>query len=259
MMARRLALLCLLLLAAAGCGSKPPPAAISTTSPPDGTVADDVAKVSPKFTLTAEELVGEHKKDRAAAEKKYRNAVIELRGEVSGVSAGLSGDAFVSLKAGSNLLGVSCAMVDREPWASVSKGQQVTVRGVWPPSQVGVSLARCVIVARGPSPAAVLTAERLAAEYAADAFGTVNRYKGKDVIVTGVVLAREKSATGAPTIYLKGNDRVRVDCGFTDLVNDKSALESLATGQQVKVVGELLGIDHTEGSVALRFCHLVTR
>jgi hypothetical protein len=258
MQARRLTPVCLLLLFAAGCGSNPPPAAISAAVP-DTPVPDDLTQVSPQYTLTAEELVQEHKKDREAANKKYRNAVLELRGEVSGVSAGLSGEAFVSLKAGNNLLGVSCAMVDREPWASVCKGQQVTVRGVWPAARVGVSLTRCVIVGKGPSPAAVLTAERLAAEYAADRATTVNRYKGKDVILTGVVAARAKGPTGAPTIFLKGNAEVRVDCGFTDLVNDKSALEALTAGQQVKVVGEFLGIDHTEGSVALRFCHLVTR
>jgi hypothetical protein len=255
---RRLSLLCATLLFAAGCGSNPPPAAISAGSP-DGPVPDDVTNVPPRFTLTAEELVQEYKTDREAVDKKYHNAVLELRGEVSGVSAGLSGEAFVSLKAGNNLLGVSCATVDREPWASVSKGQQVTIKGVWPPSRIGVSLARCVIVDKGPSPAAVVTAAQLAAEYAADRAATVNRYKGKDVIVTDIVAAREKGVSGAPTVYLQGNDRVRVDCGFTDMANDQRLTESLTTGQQVKVIGELLGIDHTEGSVALRFCHLVTR
>jgi hypothetical protein len=258
MNARPLTLLCGAVLFASGCGGSAPPGpapeASAAVPPPR-----DVTNVPPKFTLTAEDLLRECNKDRDAADKKYRDAVIELKGEVSGVSAGLSGDAFVSLKPGNNLLGVTCATVDREPWANVSKGQQVTVKGVWPESRLGVSLARCVIVDRGPNPAAVLTAEQLAAEYAADRAATVNKYRGKDVIVTGVIAAKATTDTGAPSVCLKGNDKVRVECGFTDLANDKKVVEPLAAGQQVKVIGELLGIDHTDESVALRFCHLITR
>jgi hypothetical protein len=259
MNALRLAFLAVVVLFLSGCGGSAPPNPPVSESATTAPLPDDLTNVPPRFTGTAEELVQECQKDRAAADKKFANAVIELRGEVSGISAGLSGDAFVSLKAGSNLLGVSCAMVDREPWASVSKGQQVTIKGAWPGSRVGVSLSRCVIVNRGPSPAQLVTAEQLAAEYAADRAATINKYRGKDVIVTGVIAAKEKTETGTPSVCLKGTEKIRVDCGFGNLDNDRKALEPLTAGQPVKVVGELLGIDHTERSVALRFCHLITR
>jgi hypothetical protein len=255
---RLLVLLCVAGLVTAGCTRVSPPPAppeekvlprpVKDPAPPD------VTDTPPKFTLTADELAREYQKDRAAADKKYDGAVIEVSGEVSMVGTNLAGDALVFLNDR-----LTCATVDKEPWASVSKGQKVTIKGAWLQSRGSASLEGCVIVEKGPNPATVLTAEQLAAEYAAGRQAAINKYKEKYLIVTGEVVTKDENRAGAPVLRLKGTDKVSVDCGFTADDEAKKAVEPLAAGHKVKVIGLFLAVEHTDKSVALRLCHRITR
>src|SRR5262249_57977692 len=94
----------------------------------------------------------------------------------------------------------------------------------------------CVLVQTGPSQAVVMSAEQLAKEYAADMEGTRKKYEDRWLQVTGEIVEREFNSAGASSVWLKGTDKVRVNCGFTPF--EKNATRAIKIGQQLTVVGQ---------------------
>jgi hypothetical protein len=170
-----------------------------------------LAGATPDFTVKAEDLFNEFKKDQKATQSKYEGKVVEVSGVIKDFSTMQSLDEgpWIQLEAGTDLFGVVCQSADDEPWATLAPGQQVTVRGKWPPHAGITRLADCVVVQKGPRPALAVTAEQLAREYAADPEATNKKYQGKYLEVTGEVTAREEKGS-ILTITCKGADQVRV-------------------------------------------------
>ena len=221
----------LLCLALAGCGEN--------SSVPDTSDLTD-------FALTAEQLEAEVRQDEKTAERKYERKNIEL----SGVVLAMYGDnpVFIGLYRGKGLLGLPCEMVEEEPWAHVTFGQQVTVKGVWREDADKPSLQKCVIVATGPNPAPRLSAVQVATEYAAGIDKANSKYSGKYLIVSGMILEKHADNPLHPSLILKGTKKMRIHISL--LPTYQQWLADQAVGKQVTIFAGTSGAIFDETTIA---------
>ena len=87
----------------------------------------EVADVEAVHTLTAEKLYHEFVSDEAAANKKYTDTILEVKGVVSEVQA-MDGSAMVLLAAENETGGINCSLQGNIV-ALPQKGQLVTIKG----------------------------------------------------------------------------------------------------------------------------------
>ena len=248
-------------LAVAGCGGTPTPPGQRSNGTANGSrtrkeSADssvaakepgaEQRKKSADFSLTAEELQAEYQRDEQAAEKKYKGKIIELSGVVKAVYNDAPG--IIGLVAAKRTLGFPCVMIEKEPWARVAPGQTVKLRGPWAPYGEHPALYDCVIVEAGPNPAVVLTAAKLADEYAADPDGVTKKYSGKPIILSGEVVENKNDDKGR-IVRLKATKKVRIELGYGPAFEKRGA--KLMVGQTVKVFGELTEFNFTKDSISL--------
>ncbi|MCI0684771.1 MAG: OB-fold putative lipoprotein [Gemmataceae bacterium] len=230
----------------------------AVTKPKVPVVPVKKTRVKPTATvsLTAEAFGGEIQKDAEAAERKYESVFVELTGTVNNVGS-RDREPFVTLDAGPESLSILCLLAqEKEPWAKISKGQKIKVRGQWPDVSVQPTLEACVLVDLGANPAKEINAETLAAEFAKNKDGVRKQYADKPLIVTGVIdTARPRNDLGAVSVYLKGAGAVVVDCGFNAV--DRAEAFALKRGDAVRVVGEFSLFESSDGP-ALRGCRVIT-
>jgi hypothetical protein len=228
----------------------------------------DLTDKTPDFTMTAADYAKETR-NRETTREKYSGKVFQLDGVVKSYDRDiLTGTPSISL-VGTDMEPVRCRTIDKEPWASVSPGQQVTIKGrtnflSYP------GLIDCIIVKKGDNPAIEITAEQLTQEYAAGVDATNQKYENKYLILTGEVA--EQKPSPAPThadLYFKGSGTVRVKCmidshkgGLNALGADPKDANSLAppdmTGKQVTLIGKY-GLQLDNKQVELSDCELITK
>jgi len=103
---------------------------------------------------------------------------------------------------------------------------------------------------KSSEPASMLTAPQLYAEYEANEVAADNRYKGKVVIVSGVVEDIGKDLLDNAYITMaSGNMMFGVQCFFAE--SEEQSFGSLSKGQQVSVKGRVGG---KLGNVLLNDC-----
>lgn len=221
-----------------------------------------MSKRSADFSLSAEELQAEYQRDKGAAEKKYKDKTIELSGVVKAVYNDDPG--IVGLAAGKRTLGLPCVMIEKEPWARVAPGQTVKLKGSWPAFGDLPALCECVIVEAGPNPAVVLTAEKLADEYAADVEGVKKKYAGKPVILSGEVVenkiddkGRNKNDGQGRTVRLKATKNVRIELHYGPANEMRGA--NLMAGRTVKVFGKLTEYSFDKDGISLLNPYPITK
>ena len=91
------------------------------------------AKNREAFYVSAEEMYREYERNEIAAEQKYKNSAVMVRGIVESIGRDILDTAYVVLSGGDSfLLGVQCYFDDSEAYslASLSPGQRVTISGV---------------------------------------------------------------------------------------------------------------------------------
>ncbi len=200
-------------------------------------VQEDISKMAPDFSLTAEKYNSDWKENPAEAKLKYENKIIELTGDVNSVVRGsASSGNFINLNAAKEILGVTCYTVDDEPWAKVAEGQTVKLKGKSPVGAGGPALAYSVIVDAGKFKVITISAANLAKEYVANADATAKKYNKKQLIVTGVVLEKKFNSAGSADIKVKGFGNVAINLGFA--ASEKDLTNEIKVGQTIKVVGE---------------------
>jgi hypothetical protein len=231
----------------------------------------------PDFTLTAQEYFDEladafakdlkagegkvdgkaHGHNGEAVRTKFVGKVVEISGVVQWVGLDNFAHPYIGLKIqprpGMIDRVLECQTFDKVPWAHVSDGQTVRLRG----QASGIlSLAlyghfyNCIIVEAGPNPAVVATANDLCAALAADAKAATDKFDDKQAIVTGEVIeiSKSKPAPGVqgfvavPMVLLKGAGNAKVTCYFH--LYQAKRVEKLHRGEQIKLYGTLhVGLD----------------
>jgi hypothetical protein len=229
----------------------PPPLVVLKLPP----LQSDKDRPLPKEVVAvgAEALRQEIDKDRAATVKKYEAVTVELSGVIRTVGS-RGEETFVTLETGPGL-GLMCVFADeKQPWAKVSRGQKIKVRGLWSATLAQDGLVQCTIVERGPSTTLEMSAEALAEKFAKDKDAVRKEYSEKPLVVMGVVSDMRRNDLGAVRIFLKGAEAVRVDCGFD--AADRAEAESVRMGQRVLLIGEFAALE-SNLEPALRSCRLI--
>jgi hypothetical protein len=205
-------------------------------------------KTPESLTMSSEELTKECVKDGKAADKKYADKVLLVEGAVlkskkSGrdwsvqlfgfKEAGTADDKFVD-----------CEFSQKSPsFASLSKlvpGQNVKIKGtfvaVFP---YGPRIGDCELIETGPDTAIRITAEQLTKEYATNDKAADAKYKGKQLVVEGVV-AVQPAQENTNTVLLEGfnPDAEKPKRVAVFSVRLEKEFRALKKGQKVKVRGE---------------------
>ena len=221
--------------------------------PPLQTDKKDRVRPTETVAVAAETLRNELQKDRAIAAQKYQSVEVELSGVVRTVGS-RGPETFVTLDAGPGL-GLMCVFADeKQPWAKLSRGQKVKLRGLWPETLGQDGLVQCKIADLGPSTAQEMSAESLAEMFVKDKDGVRKKYDEKPLVIMGIVTDMRRNELGAVRVFLKGTDSARVDCGFN--AADRKEAESVRMGQRVLLTGEFAALE-SNNEPALRGCRLI--
>lgn len=107
----------------------------------------DVRNLSAKFEVTASALVAEFVADENAANVKYLDKVVSVKGKVAEVSTDTTGKATVFLETGDPMAAVTCSFYDDEAASAkaLTIGAEVTIKGKCTGKLADVVLNKCSI------------------------------------------------------------------------------------------------------------------
>ena len=107
----------------------------------------DVRVLHAEYELAAATLVAEFNKDEPAANKKYLDKVLAVKGNVVDVKTDATGLATVFLDSGDPLAAVTCSFYNEEAGAvkNLPKGKEVTIKGMCTGKLMDVVLNKCSI------------------------------------------------------------------------------------------------------------------
>lgn len=105
-----------------------------------------------------------------------------------------------------------------------------------------------------PSPAYILTADELYAEYQQNQLAAAAKYEGKIVVVSGAIASIREDITGTPYLLLSIKDMLigGVQCYFKK--ENKYRLMNLSKSQQVRIRGRVGSM--TIGYIGIKDCQL---
>ncbi|NDK56632.1 OB-fold protein [Pontibacter fetidus] len=111
----------------------------------------DTASAESDFAVAAPVLLQEFTTDEAAANQKYLDKVVAVRGKVKTMVPDEEGNINLTLDANNAMSGVICTIpkTDAESAANVKAGDEVTVKGVCTGVLMDVVLIRCVVTKKG--------------------------------------------------------------------------------------------------------------
>jgi len=107
----------------------------------------DIRKADALYQTSAPGLLAEFNKDELAANKKYIDQVIAVKGKVADVKTDATGQATVFLDSGDLMASVTCSFYAEESPAakSLHQGQEVTIKGKCTGKLMDVVLNKCSI------------------------------------------------------------------------------------------------------------------
>lgn len=102
----------------------------------------------PAYTLQAAELFAEYEKDEAAANRRYLDKLLLVKGSLSAVSHATDSTSSISLATDDNLFGINCQLLPEEAQKlkDLKEGDPVQVKGICTGKLLDVVLVRGVIV-----------------------------------------------------------------------------------------------------------------
>lgn len=100
----------------------------------DKKIASEVATAVNVQQISVDQLLSEYKSNEVAADQKFKGKVLEIAGTVNSIGKDIGNDPYITLKSGENFdfRGVQCYFdkSQESQLANISKGQQITIRGM---------------------------------------------------------------------------------------------------------------------------------
>lgn len=221
---------------------------------PKAVAAKPLVERPADVTFTPTEYFAEFKKLDLAMGQKYQGKAIELKGVVKGLGR-LSGQPeLLVISPGSEQEDVRCFMPEGDEfWAKISKGQQVTVKGLVRQPQGYPMLIDCGIASAGPDLGVTTTAEELAKEFATNGEKATAKYQGKSLILTGEMISETTWATFRG-VKLKGTADQPVECVFYCGESTKERDKKFVPGAKLKLYAE-----YDNNGTRLMNCELISK
>ena len=206
-----------------GCGKSEP------TNPT--TPANTSAMTANSEGMKPEDYCAEFVKDRTSAKTKFQGKEVTLTGKVQGFE--LTGEEEAQIILGNDSLNtVMCITAEKQPWASFSPGQLITVKGKQSAEVTDPQLMECSISPSQPNPAMKVAAKTLVEEYVANPAEFQDKYASKWLAIEGELIAVEKDL--GVILILKGTESLPISCSV--LVDFQKAAATLTPGQTVKLL-----------------------
>jgi RecG-like helicase len=108
----------------------------------------DVRTITANFELTAAALVADYNKDEAAANLKYLDKVIDVKGKITEIKLdSASGQSTVILDSGDPMAAVTCSFYNEEAASvkTLTQGAEVVIKGKCTGKLMDVVLNKCSI------------------------------------------------------------------------------------------------------------------
>ena len=107
----------------------------------------DIRKEPALYQLSAASLVAEFNKDESAANSKYLDKVIAVKGKIADIKTDSAGQATVFLDSGDLMAAVTCSFYQDETPAAkaLRQGNEVTIKGKCTGKLMDVVLNKCSI------------------------------------------------------------------------------------------------------------------
>jgi RecG-like helicase len=109
----------------------------------------DVRTLEANFQLTAAALLADYNKDETAANKKYLDKVIDVKGKVTDIKLEpATGQATVILDSGDPMAAVTCSFYNEEIESvkKITQGSEIVIKGKCTGKLMDVVLNKCSIV-----------------------------------------------------------------------------------------------------------------
>jgi hypothetical protein len=107
----------------------------------------DIRKETALYELSAAKLVAEFNMDETAANKKYLDKVIAVKGKVADIKTDTAGQATVFLDSGDLMASVTCSFYKEEAASAITlqQGNEVVIKGKCTGKLMDVVLNKCSI------------------------------------------------------------------------------------------------------------------
>jgi tRNA_anti-like len=219
--------------------------------------ADKPADSKPILSVSAEDYYEEWAKNEAEAFVKYKGRTIELEGTIAYFSPDNNqpGWSVVTLASKHELKTVPCHFHEQAPWTKISVCQKVKIKGEGPGFEIlGPGLNNCVFVDLQAAPTTVLTSQQLAKEYSMDKKGTIAKYDGKLLVLTGEVLSKDIGDLHS-FVTLRSDNGIKVSCAIA--YAKQATLDAIKPGDQIKLLGGFHEFAQGEKSTGLGACYII--
>jgi hypothetical protein len=107
--------------------------------------AEKTVSGTAEFNITSMQLFDEFETDEAAANKKYLNKVISVRGTIAEIAAVDSAGLAIVLETSNPLFGVSCQLPKIKDTNLLHRGKEVNIKGLCTGKLMDVVLVKCVV------------------------------------------------------------------------------------------------------------------
>ena len=191
--------------------------------------------VKPDVVMSAEELMKEWKSGYQEFLSKHGGKVIEIFGplQLTAYDNGRKNDlGYVVL--GPDINKFDCS--DPHPVSKAVPGQKVFLRGRCNPT-LGITKWAIVRVEGDPLP--TVSAEQVAKDFAADEKGTIKKFQGKYLVLTGTIQSTKKDKFGIEVTLTAPDQKPEIVCSLS---KDAQAVAErhgwIKTGQQVRILGQ---------------------
>ncbi len=242
---RRLMLTFSVLLAAAGCQQSANEHASEKV--PGGEAQQSNDEI---VDLTFEEFLAQYKEDVEKLNAEYKGKRFELTGEVTHIDRSLSSGQWRIVMAGI----IPVTLETENPWNWIVPGQQVTVRAVWRTDAAGFMQGE-IVSAGSKNAATVISSEELAARYNSDNTEVAKDLDFKWLEIKGEVVAIETELEVLLHVYLKGDDRSRIDCVFSLHRDGVPGAKRIKVGDMITLVGQSYGRSPGSDDISISESH----
>lgn len=197
------------------------------------------------FSLTVAEFLQSSKDNILGMARKYGNKVVEVNGVVNYIYASSQNEMQISLVPdktsvadGEIIDSLICSTIEPEPWAYISKGTNVTLKGFM--DSVGINLVNSVIVDAGRDAALRVTADELLSEFIRDRGAASKKYDKRFLRIEGELQVVNEEGTAYVDFRVAGENRLR--CLFEPLF-DRYWKGRCKPGEAAHVLARFNGFD----------------
>ncbi len=216
-------------------------AAIPTAQERLAKIAKAMQEKQPTLVATTEQFYTDWTTNKAAAQEKYNNSIIELTGPIeSFFSNAERGTDSLTLKLADKYAGLTCQLATLAPWKDHQRGQTVTVRGHFDCSFLP-QVEEAILIKSEPAaiPRLKLMVEELLQKAAAAGEFSREMWAGNEFVITGSILKYDPDDILAP-LKLDGGPAGEIHVSFSSDDHVKvSGLEKRKPGDKLTVVGEV--------------------